>query len=74
MAREIYIKNTRLLKRALKIEEILAKKESWHYGYADEHGRMTFSELQLEDKTLLHTFTKKDLRELFIRIILTTFV
>ena len=25
MAREIYIKNTRLLKRALKIEEILAK-------------------------------------------------
>ncbi|MBR0453260.1 MAG: hypothetical protein IIX29_04895 [Bacteroidales bacterium] len=44
MAREIYIKNTRLLKRALKIEEILAKKESWHYGYADEHGHMTFSE------------------------------
>lgn len=44
MAREIYIKNTRLLKRALKIEEILAKKESWHYGYADEYGRMTFSE------------------------------
>lgn len=53
MAREIYIKNTRLLKRALKIEEILAKKESWHYGYADEHGRMTFSEKDKDAQLML---------------------